>query len=251
MQKQEIQKIYDYLYTRSIFNTKDIANTKEIAKECEDPDNYKYLVTNLSKIMQNEDFFISYQDEILDIVGTYRFKYNKDRELCEDINYIISRIYDYRRMDYKRQSYLYNEWLKKEYKDRGLAFTENNKSKVDKNIMDEIRIFSAITKYIAVDKKMGNIQYDEEYTDTNIKGIDYLQIINLLANRFPEYFKDDDSLNNILFDLCISVVMKTKSKDELKYIKKTIKNICKAAEITSTELKKVMARAKNSYYQYI
>lgn len=218
-----IQEIYDYLLIRSHFLFDD-----NMIERCGENDNFKYIVMNISKVMQREDYFIlssSLQKNVSDLIQKYRFDFNKDKVVNDEVNFIIGRLNEYKSISEKRKNEKVNCWLNEEYKVRNLPRKFRVFNNISKAIANEHVLFMKVcgmkldetgTNYIPVSE-------NEDYME-NVDYFDYLQLINLLANRFPTVFYENNFLEITLNN--INELLNTqKDRLLLKYIKSTAKNL--------------------------
>lgn len=201
-----IGNVINYLAVRSIL----MGNTKEeLIKLVKGESDYKFFVDNISLIMQQEDYILL-SDELIervaDLVHQYRFDYNKNKEINDEINYIIGRLHDYRGMNPRRKDLLCQKWFDEELFYRGL-------SKKDANI-------ARIYKMIALDGEYlyNMVNVGVEFSIDDI--LEYLSLLNLLLSRFPLVFQDN-LLLEIAKQTCIAIETIPKlPKKYLKMIKK-------------------------------
>lgn len=217
-------EIYDYLLIRNYLiqeNNEQFDLTNEInAKE-----QFAYFVKGVSEIMQNEDMPLlcnAIQEEISDIIQKYRFIYNSS-EIRDDINYIINRLNEYSSMSDKRKNYLINEWYKKECEDRLLPRKYQNYDCINLVVLYDFYNLELLT---GMKEATGNeLKLDLATSSCKLKAsIAYLSTFNLIINRFKERLTD-----SALLELANNIAALPKyvelSKEDLKYIRKTLKNI--------------------------
>ena len=237
-----IQEIYDYLLTRSSF----MFNKEVMIKECDTKDRFREITHNVVELMQKENFFIVYPEalkNINDLVQYYRFNYNKDKEINDDMNFIIERTNEYKNMTYNRKRYLASEWLKLEFKDRNLPWICQTEETVTGAMWNEVDIFLTICGYtLSEDGKTYEYDDNRQEQETITDVYRYLQIINLLANRYPGFFYDEYNMQNTLYNLN-SISEQKPTKLILKYVKRTLKNI-KKLEKEVKELEREMIKEK-------
>lgn len=171
------QEILGYLLIRSL-----ILNCSEDAliEEINDEEAFAYMIENIYLLMQEEDFlFVSpvFKDKVINFISKYRFDYIKNKEYCEQMNYIIGRFRDYELMSDDRKKYIVDNWIEEESKNRELP-------KCYQNIKNLFKLISLDALYIK-----GIVTIGEEFMISNI--VEYVSIINIIMNKFPECFEDE------------------------------------------------------------
>ena len=210
-------EIYDYLWIRNVLIAVD---TKELVESIVGKEEYMVVVKCISSLMQNEDFLLAYpeaQNKVSDIVQTYRFKYN-DKEIFDDINYIIGRLNDYKNMPNERKNYLVNQFYVQEATNRDLPFMYKQSPDVIKClIQNDIHTYKDIFCYSAEGEKA--VQLDV------FDVLDYVSLTNLMLNQFPNFFEDENYKKPTVHNLEQLSTLKKLPLDISRYIKKTIKKL--------------------------
>lgn len=154
-------------------------------------------------------------DNVSELVQHYRFDYNKNKEINDNVNYIIGRLHDYREMSIDRKKYITDNWIKEELEARGIP-------------PKAIRLEQLLNLLILDEsyfRKMLNIR--EEFVIENL--MEYLSLVNLLLNKFPKVFED-----NLFLEI-------TKQNCEC------IKSISKLPRLYSKMVQKILSRLKKEY----
>lgn len=141
---------------------------------------YQFFVDNISYIMQEENYILisdALGERVSDLVHHYRFDYNKNKKINDQVNYIIGRLNDYKIMSLNRRAALTKEWIKEESKNRGLS----TKYATPENLFSLIALDG--------DYFQSMINIGEEFVLENI--MEYVSLLNLLLNRFTSVFEDD------------------------------------------------------------
>lgn len=213
-----IQEILDYLLIRSLLIN---STTEEIIEEIKDKDSFYYIVESIDKLMQEEDFLFvlsEYNEKTLDIVSHYRFDYNKDKELNDKMNYIIGRLKQLREISPERKKYIIDNWLEEEWKNRELP-------KKYQNIDDIVYLVSLDASYL-----IGIISLSQ----MEIKSvIEYSSLINIIINKFPDFFYEDKVLLEVIRKTLISLKKVPFLRfTEAKMLKNTLNKLNENYEIT-------------------
>ncbi len=189
-----IQEIYDYLSIRSDLTNYDSLQLIELAK---DPETFRYYIKNISKLMQEEDYFLTsfeLMNRVEDLLQAYRFDFIKEKEINEEMNYIIGRLQDYRNLSPKRHLTLIHRWLQEERTNRGLPFYCSQ---------DEFYF-----QLISYDKEtfFQIFSLEEHFEIKN--PLMYLSLVHLLIEKFPEVWEDEILLgyNRSICEICSKVV---------------------------------------------
>lgn len=208
-----IEEAFNYLLTRSLLMSKE---SNDLINLVDSEEMYKFFVDNISCIMQEEDYILvsdALIERVSDLIYHYRFDYIKNREINEQVNYIIGRLHDYREMSINRRATLCKEWIKEERKNRDLPAKDTT--------------IEGLFSMIALDGEYFHsmINIGEEFMVENIT--EYLSLLNLLLNRFSQVFEDDLFLE-ITKQNCESIQSIPKiSKVYLKMIKKILRRLDK------------------------
>lgn len=170
-----LEKAYNYLCVRSLLMAYD---SQQLIDLVVDESTYKFFVDNIAFIMQEEDYLLI-ADELVsrvsDLVHHYRFDYNKNKEINDQVNYIIDRLRDYHTMSFNHRVDLSREWFKEERKKREIPRRYATASNLLTLVCSDAFYFS-------------NMVSTEEFVISNI--MEYLSLINLLLNQFPSSFED-------------------------------------------------------------
>ena len=221
-----IQEIYDYLLIRSHY----LSNKEDLLEECSNKEVYDYTVKNISKLMQEENYLLtstSIRKNVSDMIQKYRFDFCKSREMCDEVNFVITRLNEYEHMEPGRKRYLVKEWLKKEFKDRNLPYICQIPDLLFSAMANEHCLFMTICGY-RFNEETSAYEYDnsKEYTEQQIDIMNYLQLINLLINRYPAFFYDLEHAENVVINLG-EIIKYEKSRLQVRYAKKTLKSFKK------------------------
>ena len=210
-----IEETFNYLLTRSLLMSKEsndligLVDSKEI---------YKFFVDNISRIMQEEDYILvsdALIERVSNLIYHYRFDYIKNREINEQVNYIIGRLHDYKEISINRRDTLSKEWIKEERENRGLLARNTT-------IEDLFSMIALDGEYFYSMINIGEAFRVENLTE-------YLSLLNLLLNRFPQVFEDD---------LFLEI---TKQNCE------AIKSIPKIPKVYLKMIKKILNRLEKEY----
>ncbi len=224
-------EISDYLLIRIYFarakNKFDLSGmTKEEARD----DFYRTLVMS-TQLMQEEDYFLiipEAMEELDNIVQKYRFDFPGDKEINDEVNFIIGRKKEYEDLSETRLKTRAREWYLSEIKDRLLPRKyRNNDIIVDLLIQDYI-YFLKINSSFNIDDYNKNVDFDTLDGTVQVNNIiPFLALINLMFNRFPEYVENNIYINGLFDRLDAIARIDDIPKDCLKYLKTTVKNINK------------------------
>lgn len=170
------QEILDYLLIRSLLAN---STSEEIINMIENKEIFVYLINSIASLMQQEDFILinhDYQEKVSDIVQSHRFDYNQDKDLNEQMNYIIGRLKEYEAMSFNRKQYLINSWMKQEFKNRGLPWIYQTPETLFCLISLDMKYFQQMIELKEL--KIDNL-------------IEYFSILNIILNKFPNTFSND------------------------------------------------------------
>ncbi len=219
-----IQEILDYLWIRNIL----LFQEEEIIEDYISKKNkYSDYIQILSRLMQREDLAVVYpeiQDKISKTVNKYRFEYNT-AEINEDINYIVGRLNDYKKMSDTRQKQIIGEFYADEIVDRNMPIIYKNcKEELTTLIGNDFNCF--ISMYKASDEETG----EDIETTFQPDMLQYTSLVNILINRFPEFFEE-----KAFVDVTIMNFMRIKETPKLKgsmyrYVKRTLKELVRIKE---------------------
>lgn len=216
-----IQEIYDYLWIRKYLMSVDIDTILENIKK---EDNYEEIVTIISKLMQKEDFLLTYQylqEKVRTIINENRFNYNQNKDINDEMNYIIYRLNTYRNMSDENKLRLINSFYEEEWKNRNLPLIY----KPAINYLDN---------FIAADSECF-VKVFFEYTDKEKQETVYdttelmpvCATSNLLANEYPEFYYNEEA-RDVMYETISAFRTFTKLPMlAKKYINKTEKNVKK------------------------
>lgn len=170
-----LEKAYNYLCVRSLLMAYD---SQQLIDLVVDEATYKFFVDNIAFIMQEEDYLLV-ADELVqrasNLVHHYRFDYNKNKEINEQVNYIIDRLRDYRTMSFNHHVELSKKWFEEERKKREIPKKYATISNLLTLVFSDALYFSHMVSA-------------EEFVIDNI--MEYLSLINLFFNQFPAVFED-------------------------------------------------------------
>ena len=175
-----IQEIFDYLSTRAIIINHTGEELVDIAK---DPKMFRHFIKNISKVMQEEDFFLTSLElvqRVETLLQTYRFDFLKEKEINDEMNYIIGRLCDYRNFHSNQFCSRINNWLLEERKNRGLPSSFQK---------EECLLLMISMDYEYLWKIFS---LEEQFEIEN--PVEYLSLLHLLLERFPETFQDETIL---------------------------------------------------------
>lgn len=183
-----IQEILDYLLIRSVLLN---STSEEMINTINDTKTFPYIIKNINLLMQQEDFILldkSLQYKVVDILQKFRFDYIKDKEVNDQMNYIIDRLKTYKEMSYDRKRYLVNEWIKQEAKTRELPWYYHT-------IKNLVSLISLDMYYF---QRM--IVTDEPFEIDNV--VEYLSLLNIILNKFPDCFQEDKLFLELTREKC-------------------------------------------------
>lgn len=171
--------ILDYSLIRSMLMACD---KSFIIKHTDDEESFNHFITIIIDIMENENYILTSDDLIIkveDVIYHYRLQYLKNKEINDKINFIISKLNQYKNMSFTERKRLSNEWLHNERVDRGLP--------------ESCEDFKYIFSLIHFDKETILILYglrnEEVKLHEELEYVVWLSLINLAINRFPDDFK--------------------------------------------------------------
>lgn len=171
--------ILDYSLIRSML----IACDKSfIIEHTDDEESFNHFITIIIDIMENENYILT-SDELIrkveDVIYHYRSLYLKNKEINDKINFIISKLNQYKNMNFSERKMLSDEWLHNERIDRGLPESCEN--------------FKYVFSLIYFDKEIIIILYGLHNKEVKLyeefEYVVWLSLINLAINRFPDDFK--------------------------------------------------------------
>lgn len=207
-----IQEILDYLLIRCLLLN---STSKEIIEKIQDKETFYYIIDSIYKLMQEENFVFAlseYNNKTSDVVNSYRFNYNKDKELNDKINYIIGRLQEFRSMSKGRKKDVIDNWIQEESQSRNLP-------KCYQNIQNLVDLVSLDIAYF-----QGMITVDEPFIVESV--VEYVSLINIIINKYPECFNEDHLFlevvrHNLVYLQSIPLI---RSRD-LNMIKKTLRTL--------------------------
>lgn len=177
-----IKKVYNYLYVRGFLLAH---NSSQLINMGVDENTYKFLVDGISSIMQEENYLLV-ADELVqrasNLVHHYRFNYNKNKEINDQVNFIIERLRKYRNMSTNHRIELSKEWFEEERKKREIPRRYATPSNLFTMIYLDAFSFSQMIS-------------TEEFAIVNT--MEYLSLINLFFNQFPSIFENPVFLERI------------------------------------------------------
>lgn len=221
-----IQEIFDYLLIRSTLVN---STSQEIIENANDKEIFSYFVHTISSLMQQEDFILmdkSLQEKVSDFIQFYRFDYNTNKDLNQEMNYIIGRLCDYKNMSINNRKILMNNWLKQETVYRGLPWYFSTKENI-------FHLISLDIFYLN-----GMFLMNGKFEIDNV--IEYLSLINIILNKFPEYFNQDIRFLEMTRENCDFISsIKQMPRFILKMNKKILENLNKNYKINSEMNEKI------------
>lgn len=218
-----IQEISDYLWIREILICTD---TKGLIDAASEKEKFINIIFNISELMQKEDFVLVFdyvQNNIKELICKYRFDYNKDKEINDNMNYIIGRLNDYGKMNAARKDYLCKNWVRTEFNDRQLPLKYRNADNL-------IELMQLDFEYI-----IEMLKYNIPFEFNNI--IEYISLVNLIIYKFPETFNDEGFYNTTKHNLDELRKSDEFTLDIKNYINKTRKNLKKVEPIKEEKIK--------------
>lgn len=228
-----IQEILDYLLIRSLLYNSDADELIEAIKEKED---FTYVLDNIHMLMQEENFIFVAPHlvfNVSELITKYRFDYIKNKELNDKMNDIIGRLNDYKYMSDKRKQYIINNWIEEESNNRNLPLCYRNLTML-------LGMISLDTAYF-----QGMINIDKSFDIGYV--IEYVSIINIIMNKFPECFHDNPEFLEITKqNLMILKGNKEISRVDSRMIKRTIKKMQEKYSLSETKnFQKVIKKTQN------
>jgi len=238
------QEIYGYFLIRSTI----MNNEKEaLINAYSDKGSFAYFIQNVAKLIEEDDFFLTSQELVERaeaVLYEYRFKYNKDKEINDDMNKIINKFREYKNMSIKETSIRYRNWLQKEGKLRGVPKIFSTPDLIYDSISKD---FTNMTVIISTNGTL----YPNDL-------LDYIMNVNYIANKFPVILLEDQIRDNIILNLEITLEEAKKILFAYsirgyilkKYIKDTINNLKSLSkeineELTSDEKQKIKSIENN------
>ena len=228
-----ILEISDYLLIRNCL----IQNNNEdglfnIDNEENQKEQFNYFVKAISALMQYEDLPLlcdNMQEEIDEAIQKYRFKYNNS-EIRDDINYIITRLNEYKKISQRRKKYLINEWYLKECKDRLLPKKYWGYDYVNLMVLYDFNNFNILTGRTEPEDNYLNLIFsiskNENRLCTMMASTTYISTLNLMLNRFREKFSDE-AIIKTLSNVSYLPYQTQLPKEDIKYLYKSVKQIGK------------------------
>ena len=219
------QEIYSYLLIRNYL----ALENDEYSLENEDnpKDQYAFFVNTVAELMQKENYPLVFEDmqmEINDIIQKYRFTYMKDKDLNENINYIITRLSEYKQMPTSRKNYLLKDWYKSEYKKRLLPFKYCNYDYVNILLLCDFHNYEMLGDKFEVDNFVGSFSLQGNEHSVS-RYASFLATMNLMVSYDNDIFTAEEKMR-----LITNILLLTKELDvtitDLRYAKKTATYIC-------------------------
>lgn len=210
------QEIYDYLWIRNVLIA---LKAKDISTNVYSLEEAAYVVRCIVNLLEKENFVLAFdnsQDMILDLTQEFRFKYN-DKELNSNINLIINKINQYKNINSNKKDLMIDLFYTNESKKRNLSyFYKNSKEVINCLIQNDIHTYRNL---------FCNENTNEPIALEIIDVLDYVSLVNLIMNDYPNYFKDEkikEKTNNNFEQL---LLVKNIPFDIRNSIKKTLKLI--------------------------
>lgn len=228
------QEISGYLLIRSFLLVND---TNELIEKAGDRESFGYIVKNIVQLIMKEDYFLITDDlirKVFDFINYYRSIYINDKEINDNVNYIIRKLNEYKNMDFNTKKFLGQKWLKEEMMVRELP--------------KEYQNIEVVLNLIVMDNTFTLALYgfnDSLVPTTNLEIIEYLSLVNLIMNRFPEMFEQMNILALIesFNDIKTMTGLDTASK---KFLNKTINNLIKKQISNLIKVKKKKIETKKT-----
>lgn len=238
------QEIYDYLWIR---NQLLVSSIEEINKNNEDPEEFKYYIDNLSKIVIDENIALISPHickKIRDTISKYRFNDTTEPDVKAKINEIIGVMNSYDSMNELYKKKLVNDFFTKEMQDRDAPVIFKNVSSSFTDLAAE-DYYTYIAMFDIYDGRNG-AKLEVDFTPTMYQ---YLAFINLLLRRFPSVFNIKGFADILImnFEKLDDLKEPTITKSNYKYLKRTIKvlvNISNQQHIQE-EKQKVLEKTNN------
>ena len=240
------QEIYDYLWIRQSLILEDHSKLTKCLNKRE---NFKRYIKCVSNLLKRENLLIVYdglEKYVSDTINAHRFEFN-DKEINIDLNYIIGRCNDFRAMPEDERKKLARTFMDEEIKDRGLPniykHYENDVSQMmiqDLDNMEEMFITARDDYNINVvfegeDDDNSYLAYESQKEgETPEKWepylLSYTSFINLIMNRFPEYFEQ-----NGYIEIALMQYLKLFNKEKMdfrtgRYVTKAFNKLVKLKE---------------------
>lgn len=220
------QEISGYLLIRSYLMVTPKDTLIKLIGES-DEEYFKTLIHNIYTIMEKEDFVLMYkevEEKIDSILLRYRFNYIKNKEINDEMNFIIGKLNQYKNLTVDEIFNKRKEFCKNEFKRRSLPSRLCAPANVENMIVLDGEMVALIT----------GINSESEYT-IDLDGIlSYLSIINIMINEQSEYFLNSGVIDETLERISqISVAINDLDdypkfrKIFMEYCRKTLKNIKK------------------------
>lgn len=205
-----IQETLDYLLTRSFLAC---CSSEQIIESIDSKETFSYFVKNIVKIMEQENFIFTSQElinRVADTIYKYRFDYNKDKEINNNMNYIIDRIKDYKEMSNNRKRYIQEYWVEEECKNRSLP----NKYKNIETLLEMV-IYDSSYVY--------NILAAEIFYIENLA--QYVSIINFVLNELNDDLEEDISFLEVSLENLKLLEQAKLKRSERKMLESTIRKL--------------------------
>ena len=179
------QEIFDYLLIRSYFANNSEKDIDELDFELE---YYKSFLKNISMVMQKEDYFLLC-DELCNRVSYFiqrnRFKFNYDKEANVEMNFIIQRLNEYKRLSENEKIKRAEAFIKEEYESRKMP----NKYRVS----EELPLY--ISRDCSYFMEILGLEYNGDSTISSNPNhnfeidnyFEYLSLINWLIDKYPDF----------------------------------------------------------------
>ena len=229
------QEIYNYLWIR---NQLLIASIEEINKNNADPEEFEYYIDNLLKIVTKEDIALiahHIRKKIIDTISKYRFNDTTTPSVKAKINEIIGKMNSYDGMNELFKKNLVNNFFSKEMEDRDAPIIfKNVSSKFTDLAADDYYTYLAM--FDIYDGRNGA----KLETDFKPSMYQYLAFVNLLLHRFPSVF-DIKGFADVMimnFEKLVDDATPVLTKQDLKYLERTIKKLVKISNDQHTQEKK-------------
>lgn len=205
-----IQETLDYLLIRNLLAC---CSSEQIIETIDCKETFSYFVKNVAKIMEQENFIFLTQellDKVANTIYKYRFDYNKEKEINNNMNYIIDRIRDYKEMSISRKNYIKYSWAKEEWENRELPKKyQDLKTMIKMVVNDGTYIYSMLSS--------------AEFCIQDI--VQYLSIINFILNKVTSDLDEDITLYEISLENLNRLKQARLKRHERKMLENTIKRL--------------------------
>ena len=215
-------EIYSYLLIRTYLIQDEIALTYQGVEDKREQ--FKYFIDSIAMVMENEDFIAinpKIQEDINRIIQESRFDFIGDKEINGQVNFIISRLNEYKLMSDKKKKWLAHDFYKDEYNDRLLPFKYRKYKYVEEFITYDYANLCAMIGPTKIEEFEGYYETDNAKVSVVIS---YLATINLIMSRAPETISDEEKYK-IIANMCKILTTLQASKEEFKYMEKTAEHI--------------------------